>query len=161
MSELAPAGTAVSKSPRVALYSQGRLQQRNARGPVPAGQVGWPCPRPGHKLTLQVAVMEEPCPTGKGHRDGQGAASPCLEQRGEIATCEHVGRAKGASAEQASLSVQYFCARGFLFLSSFYLHPFLKKQQMKEATTHIKPLSSALKQMFLASWFALKEPVAK
>lgn len=78
-------------------------------------------------LIFQLAVMEEPCPVGKGHQDGQGAASPSSEQRGEIARCEDVGRAKGASAEQASLSAQCFCARGFLFLSSFYLHPFFEE----------------------------------
>lgn len=44
-----------------------------------------------------------------------------------------------ASAEQASLLEQYLRTRGFLFLSSFYLHPFLQQQQMKEPTTHIKP----------------------
>lgn len=112
-------------------------------------------------LMLQVAVMEKPCPMGRGHQDGQGAASPCLEQRGEIVMHERMGSAKGASAEQASLSVQYSCTRGFLFLSSFYLYPSLKKQQVKKPTTHFKPLSSALKEVFLASWFALKEPVAK
>lgn len=105
--------------------------------------------------------MEEPCPVGTGPQDRQGAAFPCLEHRGGTETRERVGHADGASAEQASLLEQNLCTRGFLFLSSFYLHPFLKKQQMKEPTTHIKPLSSALKEMYLALWFALKEPVAK
>lgn len=68
--------------------------------------------------------MEEPCPTGKSHQDGQDAASPGLEQQGEILMHEHMGRAKGENAERASLSVQYLRTRGFLFLSSFYLHPF-------------------------------------
>ena len=91
-------------------------------------------------LTLQAAVMEEPCPTGKGHQDRQGAASPRSEQQGEPVTREHVGRADGASAEQANLLEQYLRTRGFLFLSSFYVHPFLKKQQMKAHHSHQTPI---------------------
>lgn len=75
-------------------------------------------------------------------------------------TWERIG-ADGASAEQANLREQHVRAGGSLLLSPFYLQPVLKKQQMKEPTTHIKPPSSAFKEMFLALWFALKEPVAK
>ena len=46
---------------------------------------------------------------------------------------------------------------------SFHLsvYTFLKKQQMKEPNSHIKPLPTALQEIFLSLRFALKEPVAK